>query len=123
MTSSSINIYFESLGCARNLVDSEVMMGQLMKKAGALIIDDPEDADVIIINTCSFIEDAIDESIDTILHLAQFKTRGRCRNLMVVGCLPERFREDIADSLPEVDLFLLFGFDYLVCHYAPPFVG
>ena len=108
MKINSLNIYFESLGCARNFVDSEVMMGQL-KKAGAVMMDDPEDADTIIINTCSFIEDAVNESIDTILHLAQYKKTGKCGRLIVVGCLPERFREDIVKSLPEVDLFLGTG--------------
>ena len=109
MINNRITLYFESLGCARNLVDSEVMIGQLMEKAGALMVDDPETAEIIIINTCSFIEDAIDESIDTILHLAQFKKTGKCRKLIVAGCLPERFGEDIAQSLPEVDHFLGTG--------------
>ena len=102
------NIYFESLGCARNLVDSEVILGQL-KKAGARILDDPDDADIIIVNTCSFIEEAVNEAIDTILHLADYKKTGKCRYLVVIGCLPERYREDIADALPEVDVFLGTG--------------
>lgn len=97
-----------SLGCARNLVDSEVMLGCLTNHGWA-ITEDPSDADVIIVNTCGFISSAVDESIDTILELAEFKRKGACRRLVVAGCLPERFREELAQSLPEVDLFLGTG--------------
>ncbi len=97
-----------SLGCARNLVDSECMTGRLLA-AGHAIIEDPGEAEVIVINTCSFIESAINESIDTILALARHKTHGACRRLIVTGCLPERFREEIVSSLPEVDMFLGTG--------------
>jgi ribosomal protein S12 methylthiotransferase len=114
MNMSQTTIYLSSLGCARNLVDSEIMLGRL-KTAGFLLSDDPETADVIIVNTCSFIESAIDESIDTILELARFKESGRCRRLIVTGCLPERFREEIVPTLPEVDFFLGTGaFDAIV---------
>ncbi len=102
------NIYFEPLGCARNLVDSEIMMGNL-SGAGGIITDDPADADIIIINTCSFIEDAVNESLDVIFHLARYKTSGKCRFLVVAGCLPERYREKLEAELPEVDLFLGTG--------------
>jgi ribosomal protein S12 methylthiotransferase len=103
-----MHLYIESLGCARNQVDSETMAGQL-GAAGWSLTRDPATADVIVVNTCSFVEAAINESIDTILELARFKTRGRCRRLVVAGCLPERFREAIVDALPEVDQFIGTG--------------
>jgi len=101
-------IHLVSLGCARNQVDSETMLGRLTRM-GFRITSDPAQADIIIVNTCSFIEAAINESIDHILALARYKTEGRCRRLIITGCLPERFREDIVATLPEVDLFLGTG--------------
>jgi len=98
----------ESLGCARNLVDSENMLGRLVR-SDCLITEDPKQATIIIINTCGFIESAINESIDTILALAKYKKSGICRKLIVTGCLPERFRGEIATALPEVDFFLGTG--------------
>jgi ribosomal protein S12 methylthiotransferase len=103
-----MKIHLVSLGCAKNLVDSERMLGRLMQ-AGWPYTSEPGEAETIIINTCSFIESAINESIDTILEMARFKHAGTCRRLIVAGCLPERFREDIVDSLPEVDFFLGTG--------------
>jgi ribosomal protein S12 methylthiotransferase len=103
-----MHLYIESLGCARNQVDSETMAGQL-REAGWSLTREPADATVIVVNTCSFVESAINESIDTILELARFKKEGRCRRLVVAGCLPERFREAIGDALPEVDQFLGTG--------------
>ncbi|MFZ1984703.1 MAG: 30S ribosomal protein S12 methylthiotransferase RimO, partial [Desulfatitalea sp.] len=103
-----MKIYLESLGCARNQVDSETMLAQLAA-AGIQITEDPAAADAIVVNTCSFIEAAADESIDTILALAAYKQEGRCRRLIVTGCLPERYRESIVEALPEVDLFLGTG--------------
>lgn len=103
-----MNIYLSNLGCARNLVDSEVMMGRL-KQSGYLSVEDPEDAQVIIVNTCSFIEAAANESIDTILSLAEFKKTGSCKKLIVAGCLPERYRDEIMPAMPEVDIFLGTG--------------
>ena len=109
-----MNIYLESLGCARNQIDSEAMLVQ-MQRAGWAITDNPSDADVIVVNTCSFIEAAAEESIDTILEFARFKKDGRCRKLVVTGCLPERYREDIAEAMPEVDIFLGTGaFDRII---------
>src|SRR6266403_525470 len=93
---------FVSLGCPKNLVDSEVMMG-LLQKAGAKLVSGAEEADVIVVNTCSFIASAQQESINTILEMAKHKTAGRARKLVVAGCLVERFRNDIRQSLPEVD--------------------
>src|SRR5580693_5397931 len=93
---------FVSLGCPKNLVDSEVMMGMLAQ-AGAELIPRAEDADVIVVNTCSFIASAQQESVDTILEMARHKTDGRAQKLVVAGCLGERFRDDIRKNIPEVD--------------------
>jgi len=101
-------IYIETLGCARNQVDSEMIMGQF-KKAGWVLADNPDQAETIVINTCGFIEDAINQSIDTILELAKFKQKGLCRRLIVAGCLPERFREEIVKTMPEADFFVGTG--------------
>jgi ribosomal protein S12 methylthiotransferase len=95
-------IGFVSLGCPKNLVDSEVMMGMLAQ-AGAELIPRAEDADVIVVNTCSFIASAQQESVNTILEMARFKTDGRARKLVIAGCLVERFRGDIRKNIPEVD--------------------
>jgi len=103
-----------SLGCARNLVDSEIMLGRLREK-GWTITDDPADAEVIIVNTCSFIEPAVNESIDTIFELAGYKQNGACKRLVVTGCLPQRFGQEIVKTLPEVDVFLGTGaFDKII---------
>lgn len=93
---------FVSLGCPKNLVDSEVMMGMLAQAGGDLVVR-PEDADVIVVNTCSFIESAQRESVDTILEMAKHKTSGRAQKLVVAGCLVERFRGEIRKNIPEVD--------------------
>jgi len=93
---------FVSLGCPKNLVDSEVMMGMLAH-AGAELTQQAEDADVIVVNTCSFIASAQQESVDTILEMAKHKTDGRARKLIVAGCLVERFRGEIQKNIPEVD--------------------
>src|ERR1700674_2089852 len=95
-------IGFVSLGCPKNLVDSEVMMG-LLARAGAELSPRAEDADVIVVNTCSFIESAQQESVNTILEMARHKTSGRAKKLVVAGCLVERFRNDIRKNIPEVD--------------------
>lgn len=95
-------IGFVSLGCPKNLVDSEVMMGMLAQAGGDLITR-PEDADVIVVNTCSFIESAQRESVDTILEMAKHKTSGKAQKLVVAGCLVERFRDEIKKNIPEVD--------------------
>jgi ribosomal protein S12 methylthiotransferase len=93
---------FVSLGCPKNLVDSEVMMG-LLAQGGAQITPRAEDADVIVVNTCSFIDTAKQESVDTILEMAQHKTSGRAQKLIVAGCLVERYRNEIQKNIPEVD--------------------
>ena len=93
---------FISLGCPKNLVDSEVMMG-LVARAGAELTPRAEDADVIVVNTCSFIASAQQESVNTILEMAGHKTGGKTRKLVVAGCLVERFRDQIRKDIPEVD--------------------
>src|ERR1039457_3161314 len=95
-------IGFVSLGCPKNLVDSEVMMG-LLCQGGAQITSRAEDADIIVVNTCSFIDSAKQESVDTILEMAQHKTAGRAQKLIVAGCLVERYRNEIQKNIPEVD--------------------
>ena len=95
-------IGFVSLGCPKNLVDSEVMMG-LLDRAGAEITNRPETADILVVNTCSFIDKAKQESVDTILEMAQHKVSGKARKLIVAGCLVERYRDEIRKNIPEVD--------------------
>jgi ribosomal protein S12 methylthiotransferase len=95
-------IGFVSLGCPKNLVDSEVMMG-LLDQAGAEITNQPETADILVVNTCSFIDKAKQESIDTILQMAEHKVSGKARKLIVAGCLVERYRDEIRKNMPEVD--------------------
>lgn len=100
-----MKIGFVSLGCPKNLVDTEVMMGQLVA-AGHELTPQPADADVIVVNTCSFIDPAKQESVDTILEMAEYKKTGKAQRLVVAGCLVERFRGDIQKNLPEVDAVL-----------------
>jgi ribosomal protein S12 methylthiotransferase len=97
-----LKVGFVSLGCPKNLVDSEVMMGQLTAR-GHELTTHPEQADVLVVNTCSFIDPAKQESIDTILEMAEYKKVGRAKRLVVAGCLVERYRGDIRQDLPEVD--------------------
>jgi ribosomal protein S12 methylthiotransferase len=93
---------FVSLGCPKNLVDSEVMMG-LLDRAGAEMTSNPEAAEILVVNTCSFIDSAKQESVDTILEMAQHKTAGTARKLIVAGCLVERYRDEIRRNIPDVD--------------------
>lgn len=97
-----INVAFVSLGCDKNLVDSEIMLG-LLNKSGYNIIYDEAKADVIIINTCCFIESAVEESIETVLELSQYKVNGNCKALIVTGCMAQRYKEDVFAEMPEVD--------------------
>jgi ribosomal protein S12 methylthiotransferase len=98
----STKVGFVSLGCPKNLVDSEVMMGMLAQ-GGAELTPNAADADVIVVNTCSFIASAQQESIDTILEMARHKTDGKAKRLVVAGCLVERFHDEIRKNMPEVD--------------------
>lgn len=94
-----------SLGCPKNLVDSEVMLG-LIREKNFTVTNDPADADIIIVNTCGFIESAKEESINTILQMSEYKTQGSCRYLIVTGCLSQRYADELAQSIPEVDAFV-----------------
>lgn len=98
----SIKISFTSLGCDKNLVDSEIMLG-LIDEEGYQIVSEDKEADVIIINTCAFINDAKEESIENILELAEYKETGNCKSLIITGCMAERYKEEIFKELPEVD--------------------
>ena len=97
-----MNILFISLGCDKNLVDTEVMLGILAQR-GHQMVDDENEADIIIINTCCFIHDAKEESIQNILEMAQLKERGRLKALIVTGCLAQRYKDEILKEIPEVD--------------------
>lgn len=101
-SSRPVKVGFVSLGCPKNLVDSEVMMG-LLQSGGAQITARAEDADVIVVNTCSFIDTAKQESVDTILEMAQHKIAGKAKKLVVAGCMVERYRDEIQKNIPEVD--------------------
>ncbi len=101
----AMNLLFISLGCDKNLVDSEVMLG-IIEKHGYTIVDDEESADVIVINTCCFIHDAKEESIRTILEMAEYKKAGRLKVLIAAGCLAQRYKEEILTEIPEVDAVL-----------------
>lgn len=101
-------VFFVSLGCDKNLVDSEEMLGALVAN-GWEITDEESQADGIVINTCCFIHDAKEESINTILEMAQYRQEGRCRALLVTGCLAQRYRQEIVEEIPEVDAVLGTG--------------
>lgn len=100
-----MKILFISLGCDKNLVDSEVMLG-LLASRGYEMIDDEQEADIIVVNTCCFIHDAKQESVDNILEMAEYKKIGKLKALIVTGCLAERYRQEIIDEIPEVDAVL-----------------
>lgn len=106
----NFNIGMVSLGCAKNQTDAETMLA-ILQDEGYTIVSDPEDADAIIVNTCGFIDSAKQESINTTLEMAQYKTDGKCKLLIMTGCLAERYSKDITDELPEVDAVLGTG-DY-----------
>jgi len=101
-------IYFRTLGCAKNQVDSEVMLGQLAQ-AGLTVVDDERTADAIIVNTCGFIDTAKEESINTIIELGGLKTRGRCKALIATGCLTQRYQGELLKELPELDAIVGVG--------------
>lgn len=103
------NVAVISLGCDKNRIDTEHMLYRLVQAGFA--VSEAEDADVIIVNTCAFIESAREESIDTVLYYAQLKKTGRCKKLIVTGCLPQKYMGELVESLPEVDGFL-GTFDY-----------
>ena len=94
-----------SLGCTKNLVDSETALG-LFKDAGYAFTGDPAEADVLMVNTCGFIGPAKEESIDTILEMAQYKQTGNCKLLVVTGCLAQRYEKALMEEIPEIDLLM-----------------
>ena len=95
-----MNILFVSLGCDKNLVDTEVMLG-LLARHGHQMVDSEEIADVIVVNTCCFIHDAKEESIQTILEMAEYKKMGTCKALIVTGCLAQRYKQEILDEIED----------------------
>src|SRR5918998_4416566 len=97
-----------SLGCPKNLVDSEVMLG-LAQQQGHQLTRDAGEADVLVVNTCAFIDKAKQESIDTILEMAEHKNTGACRKLVVTGCMAERYRDELKAQIPEIDAVLGTG--------------
>src|ERR687886_3078757 len=99
---------FISLGCPKNLVDSEVMMGEL-QESGYEITTDASQADTLVVNTCGFIDSAKQESVNAILEAARLKAEGKCTRLVVAGCLVERYREELRAEIPEVDAFIGTG--------------
>jgi ribosomal protein S12 methylthiotransferase len=103
-----MKIGFVSLGCPKNLVDSEVMMG-LSQQGGHTLTSNPAEADVLVVNTCAFIDSAKEESVNTILELAEFKKTGVCKRLVVTGCLGERYRDELKTQIPEIDAVLGTG--------------
>ena len=108
-----MKLLFISLGCDKNLVDSEVMLGELSRR-GYSFTEDETEAEIIVINTCCFINDAKEESINTILEMAEYKNAGSCKALIVTGCLAQRYRQEIIDEIPEVDAVLgTTSFDHI----------
>ena len=105
-----MNVGFVSLGCSKNLVDTEMMIG-VFKNNEFNIVWDPKEAEVIVVNTCGFIESAKEEAINTILEMAEYKKTGKCKILVVTGCLVERYKQELEKALPEVDIFLKYS-DY-----------
>lgn len=101
----TMKLLFISLGCDKNLVDSEYMIGMLAND-GIEMTDDETQADIIIVNSCCFIGDAKEESINTILEMAQYKETGKCKSLIVTGCLAQRYKDEIFKEIPEVDAIL-----------------
>ncbi len=104
----STRVYMHTLGCPKNRVDSEIMLGTLLE-AGYRLVQDPEKAEIVVVNTCGFIESAKEESIDAIVELAELKRSGRAKKLVVTGCLVQRHADELAAELPEVDHFLGTG--------------
>ena len=100
-----MNVGFVSLGCSKNLVDTEMFIG-IFKKENFNVVNNPKDADIIIVNTCGFIESAKEEAINTILEMADFKENGKCKYLIATGCLVKRYKKELQKAIPEVDLFL-----------------
>jgi ribosomal protein S12 methylthiotransferase len=103
--SSNKKLFMISLGCSKNLVDSEVMLG-LLEKDGYSVVEAPEDADLLLVNTCGFIGSAVKEAVDEILDLGRYKKDDPAKKLVVTGCLVQRYGKELEKELPEVDLFI-----------------
>ena len=101
-----MNVGFVSLGCSKNLVDTEMTIG-MFRKNNFKIVSNPEDADIIVVNTCGFIGPAKEEAINTLLEMAEYKKK-RCKYLIAMGCLVQRYKEELEKSMPEVDLFIKY---------------
>lgn len=101
-----MNVGFIHLGCSKNLVDTEMTIG-LFKKNNYKIVNNEEEADILVINTCGFIEPAKEEAINTILEMAEYKKK-RCKYLIVMGCLVQRYKEELKKAIPEVDLWIKY---------------
>ena len=102
-----MDVGFVSLGCSKNLVDTEMMIG-VFEKENFKIVSDPKDADIIVVNTCGFIGKAKEEAINTLLEMAEYK-KNKCKYLVATGCLVERYKEELKKEMPEVDLFIKFS--------------
>src|SRR4051794_1933336 len=109
-TRDLLSVAMVTLGCARNEVDSEELAGRL-EAGGFLLVEDPVDADTVVVNTCGFVESAKKDSVDTLLEAADLKATGRTRAVVAVGCMAERYGKQLAESLPEADAMLVFD-DY-----------
>ncbi len=103
-----LKVGFVSLGCPKNLVDSEILLGRIVKE-GFILTPNPEEADIIIVNTCAFIDSAKEEAINAILRMAEYKTSGNCRRLLVTGCLAQRYGNELKKEMPEIDI--IFSLD------------
>lgn len=108
VTAGKKRVHFVSLGCPKNLVDSEIMAGTLMKE-GYEVVGEADEAETVIVNTCGFIEDSKKESIQKILEMAELKEKGRLQRLVVAGCLTQRYKDELVEGLPEADLFVGSG--------------
>ena len=108
-TNEEKKVHFVSLGCPKNLVDSEIMLGHLMKE-GYEVVEDPEQAGTVVVNTCGFIDDAKQESVSKIIESAKMKEEGGLQKLVVAGCLTQRYKNELVKELPEVDAFVGSGF-------------
>ena len=102
-----MNVGFVSLGCSKNLLDTEMTIG-LFKNNNFNIVNDPSKADIIVVNTCGFIQSAKEEAINTLLEMAEYK-KGKCKYLIAMGCLVERYKDELIKLMPEVDLFIKFS--------------
>ncbi len=103
-----MKVHFVSLGCPKNLVDTEIMLGHLVKD-GHEIVQNPEEAETVVVNTCGFIESAKEESIQTVLEMSALKSHGHVKNVVVAGCLSQRYKENLSAALPEADVFIGTG--------------